>query len=240
MGDARSISVIVPTLNEEAGIGDTLLALRYALEGMVMPGNPVKLEIIVSDGGSTDRTRDVAAGLAHKVVESARGRGVQMNAGAGAASGDVFLFLHADCHLPSGAYTRVCEALSDDAVSAGAFDLRIGHEGIWARVVEWVANRRSRLTRVPYGDQGLFMRAVTFRAIGGYKPIPLMEDVEIALRLKKLGRIVFLKEQITASPRRWMKEGVVRATIRDWALMVAYLVFRVPPEKLLRHYSDTR
>ncbi len=236
MADNTRISVIVPALNEEACIKESLLALRQ-------PGSAV--EIVVVDGGSRDLTKQIAGGIADRVLVSPRGRAVQMNAGAAAASGDILIFVHADCILPPGAYDAVRAALADDSVAAGAFDLRIEHEGAWARLVEWIANRRSRLTRVPYGDQGFFTRKKTFENIGGFADIPLMEDMEIALRIKRLkpfgrGRIVFLDKRILASPRRWMKEGVVRTTLRDWALALAYTVFKVPPERLARHYGDVR
>ncbi|MCK4910087.1 MAG: TIGR04283 family arsenosugar biosynthesis glycosyltransferase [Thermodesulfovibrionales bacterium] len=231
MKDNTRISVIVPALNEEACIRECLLALRQ-------PGPAV--ELVVVDGGSRDSTREIAEGLADRVLDSPRGRAVQMNAGAAAASGDILLFVHADCILPPGAYDAVCAALADDTVAAGAFDLRIGHEGAWARIVEWMANWRSRLLRVPYGDQGLFTRKETFEKIGGFRDIPLMEDMEIAGRLKPLGRIVFLDKCILASPRRWVREGVVRTTGRDWAIALAYTVFKVPPERLARHYGDVR
>lgn len=232
MGDKRNISVIVPALNEEAAIEDTLLALRQ--EGFK------EAEIIVVDGGSSDKTCEIAGGLADKVITSARGRGLQMNAGARAASGEILLFIHADCIVPAGAYGLIRLALADDKVSAGAFDLRIDHEGAWARVLEWTANRRSRLTGVPYGDQGLFTRKETFDNIGGFKEMPLMEDMEIAGRIKKAGSIVFLDERIFASPRRWVSEGVLRTTLRDWAIAIAYTVFKVSPERLARHYGDMR
>ncbi len=231
MLEERKISVIVPALNEEECIRESLLALRQ-------PG-PV-VEVIVADGGSGDRTRQIAASIADKVVTSARGRAKQMNAGACVASAEVFLFIHADCLLPADAYGAIGHALSDEKVVAGAFCLRIGHEGAWARVVEWIANRRSRLTGVPYGDQGLFIRKETFDKIGGFADIPLMEDIEIAGRLKGLGSIVFLDKRITASPRRWVHEGVVRTTLRDWAIALAYTVLKIPPERLARHYGDVR
>lgn len=225
------VSAIIPALNEEAAISECLQALRRAGPWV---------EIIVVDGGSGDATREIAMGLADKVIEAPRGRAVQMNAGARAASGDILLFIHADCRVPSGAYDAVRRTLSGEAVVAGAFDLRIGHEGVWARLVERVANLRSRLTQVPYGDQGFYIRKDIFEKIGGFANIPLMEDIEIAGRLKHLGRIGFSKLRITASPRRWLNEGVVRTTFRDWAIALSYTVFKVPPERLARHYGDIR
>ena len=228
---SAKVSAIVPALNEEAAIGQALHALRQAGPGV---------EIIVADGGSVDSTCQIADSIADKVVVSARGRGLQMNEGARAASGDILLFVHADCSVPAGAYDSICRSLSDEKVVAGAFCLRIDHAGAWARVVEWAANRRSRLTGVPYGDQGLFIRREPFETVGGFRNIPLMEDIEIAGRLKGMGRVVFLDERISASPRRWLREGVVRTTLRDWAIAIAYTVFKVAPERLARHYGDVR
>ncbi|KKM71940.1 hypothetical protein LCGC14_1425530, partial [marine sediment metagenome] len=116
----------------------------------------------------------------------------------------------------------------------------------WARAVEWMANRRSRLTGVPYGDQGLFMARETFLALGGFEPIPLMEDIVMGLRLSRMnrmgqiGRMAFIDTPMTASPRRWLEEGVLRTTLRDWALAFSFVVLKVPPERLARHYGDVR
>ena len=243
MGKLNKISVIIPALNEEAGIGYTLRAIK---DEELLPG--VEVEVIVADGGSEDRTCDVAARFAHKVVRSDRGRAVQMNAGAAAASpsSDIFFFMHSDCIIPRGAFNLIREALDKEEVAAGAFDLKIAHDSAWARAVEWMANRRSRLTGVPYGDQGLFMARETFLALGGFEPIPLMEDIVMGLRLSRMnrmgqiGRMAFIDTPMTASPRRWLEEGVLRTTLRDWALAFSFVVLKVPPERLARHYGDVR
>jgi rSAM/selenodomain-associated transferase 2 len=230
MAVREKISVIIPVLDEEAVIAAAIEAVRA--QG--------QCEVVVADGGSTDRTLELAGPLADKVVRSPRGRGVQLHAGAGASSGGILLFLHADCRLPEGAFGLVREALSRPGVCAGAFCLRIGRVALWARVVEAVANARSRLTGVPYGDQGLFMGRGVYDESGGFRPLPIMEDVEIAGRLKRLGRMVFMRSFITASPRRWLSKGVLMTTLRDWALMFSYLVLRVSPERLARYYGDVR
>ncbi len=235
MGKEKKISVIIPALNEEAVIGYALRALRDEYERVKS-----EVEIIVVDGGSRDSTCGIAEGLADKVITSKRGRAVQMNAGAAESSGDIFFFMHSDCTIPRGAFNLIRDALDKEGVKAGAFDLKIGHDGAWARAVEWMANRRSRLTRVPYGDQGLFMAKETFNASGGFESIALMEDIAMGLRLRRMGQMVFIDTPMTASPRRWLKEGVLRTTLKDWALAFSFVVLKVPPERLARHYGDVR
>lgn len=238
------ISVVVPALNEEAAIRETLLALRREVgaSGPVLniEADIIKVEIIVADGGSSDSTVKIASAIADKVVMGPRGRGVQMNAGAGAASGRILMFVHADCVLPEGVFPLVIKALGGRGVAAGAFDLRIDHDALWARVVERVANLRSRLTRTPYGDQGLFMRREVFKSVGGFPLMALMEDIAMAGRLRSVGRMHFSRARMTASPRRWLSRGVVRTTLWDWALALAYTVFRVSPARLARYYGDVR
>jgi rSAM/selenodomain-associated transferase 2 len=229
--EAAQISVIVPTLNEEAVISDSLKALR---------NEDLRIEIIVSDGGSTDATRDKAAIDADSVLITSRGRAAQMNHGADKARGNIFFFLHADCIIPTGAFVLIKNALCKPGVSAGAFDLKIAHNAPWARAIEGSANLRSRILKIPYGDQGLFMTRQTFESIGGFKPLALMEDVEIAGKLKAIGKIAFLKEKITTSPRRWIKGGVVRTTLKDWKILFMYWILRVPTERLARMYGDIR
>jgi rSAM/selenodomain-associated transferase 2 len=220
----------MPVLNEAGALRETLKAL----------GLTHGEELIVVDGGSADNTVSIAREFTDAVLETRRGRGLQMHLGAERAGGGILLFLHADCLLPWEAFDAVRAALNRPGVSAGAFDLGIRHPSVCFRVVERGANLRSRLTGVPYGDQGLFMRAGTYRRVGGFRDMPLMEDIEIAGRLRKAGRVVFLRPPIMASPRRWLKEGVVRATLRDWRLALSYALLKVSPERLARHYRDVR
>lgn len=226
----QKISVIVPVLNEESVIGKTLSALRRGPDE----------ELLVVDGGSDDRTAEIANQFASSAIISPRGRARQMNAGAEAASGDILLFLHADCGLPDGAYDNMRATLQDNTIAAGAFDLSIDHPAIGFRVIEWGANLRSHLTGIPYGDQGLFMRTELFRKMGGYADIPLMEDIELGHRLKRQGRIVFVRPSITTSPRRWLAEGLVYTTFRDWARAIGYSAFGLSPWRLSKHYRHVR
>lgn len=197
-------------------------------------------ELIVVDGGSTDATVSIAREFTDMVLTSSRGRAEQMNAGAHAATGDALLFLHADCVLPEGAFDVIHKTLSAREVSAGGFRLAIEHPGLAFRIIERGANLRSAITRLVYGDQGLFLRKETFERLGGFKEMPLMEDIEISQRLKRLGRIAFVNPPIRTLPRRWLKEGPLYTTLRDWAIAIAYTIFKVRPEKLAKHYGDVR
>jgi hypothetical protein len=227
---ASLVSVVIPALNEERTLARTLAHLRLS-EGM---------EVVVADGGSTDRTREIAREHGCAVVESPRGRARQMNAGARAATGDIFLFLHADCTLPAGAFEAIREALVRPGVVAGAFYLSIAHPALRFRLIEFFANIRSRLTRVPYGDQGLFLGREAFERVGGFPDIPFMEDIALGRILRRMGRIAFLRPPIGASARRWLREGALRTTLLDWRLALSYSLLRVPPERLAALYRDVR
>ncbi len=164
-----------------------------------------------------------------------------MNAGAEAASGDVLLFLHADCVLPPEGFKIIGETLRVNEVSAGGFYIGIEHPSFTFRVIEHFANLRSAVTRLIYGDQCLFLRKKTFNSIGGFKNIPLMEDIEISQRLKRAGKIKFVKSPpVMTLPRRWLAEGPVYTTLRDWAIAVSYTIFKASPKRLVKHYEDIR
>ncbi len=181
-------------------------------------------DVIVVDGESTDRTRDVARASGAKVLTSAPGRGEQQNLGARVATGDVLLFLHADTHLPSDFAEQIATALRKSEVSAGAFRLRIDAPGRPFRLVEQLANWRSRVFQLPYGDQAIFLKAETFRDSGGFADIPLMEDFDLMRRLRRLGRIELTPAAVTTSARRWRKLGVWRATWTNQLCILAHLL----------------
>jgi len=224
------ISVIVPVLDEEKIIRKTLSALDISDNE----------ELIVVDGGSSDNTTAIAREFTDKVFVSFCGRARQMNYGAQRAKGDALFFLHADCLMPENGFSIIRDALEDEKVSAGAFNLKIDHPSPAFRIIEFGANMRSRTTSIPYGDQGIFLRKDIFQQAGGFAEIPLMEDVELLMRLKGMGKIVFVRPPVTASPRRWLKEGIVYCTLRDWAFALSFSVFKVLPQKLLRYYKDVR
>lgn len=225
-----NISVIIPVLDEENHIAETLSAI---------PCSDCE-ELIVVDGGSRDRTVSLAAEFTKKVFVTRRGRGRQMNFGAGRAQGEILLFLHADCRLPDHGFAMIRKVLREDGIAAGAFDLAVDHPSFRFRIIEIGANVRSRITSVPYGDQGVFMRREVFHAVGGFPDIPLMEDIAMARKLKKRGKIRFIRPPIRTSPRRWLEEGLIYTTFRDWTLALSYSVFNVSPDKLEKFYRDVR
>jgi rSAM/selenodomain-associated transferase 2 len=224
-----NISVVVPTLNEEPQIADTLASARAA--GVC--------EIIVVDGASTDGTRDVAARHADRVLAAPRGRAMQMNAGAAAARGDVLLFLHADTRLPTGFDAAVLAALTDPAVVGGRFDVSLVPSTPLLAFIAALMNLRSRLSRIATGDQAIFVRRTVFGTLGGFEAVPLMEDVAFSRALKRRGRIACLRLRVETSSRRWLEDGPVRTVLLMWWLRLLYFC-GVSPQRLRRHYADTR
>lgn len=225
-----SFSVIVPALDEAEWIAPTLRAARRAL-------GP-EAELIVVDAGSRDATREVAAPLA-RVLASAPGRGVQMNAGAEAASGDVLLFLHADTRLPRAAGRRILARFHDPGVVGGCF--RFGLHPAPAgfdrfRLLELGVNLRTRLFRTATGDQAIFVRREVFRSVGGFPEFPLFEDVALVRRLRRRGRFAPLGAVARTSRRRWEREGFWRTVSLHWLLRAGFWA-GVPPERLAGWYG---
>jgi rSAM/selenodomain-associated transferase 2 len=219
------ISVIIPTWNEEGEIEGCLRSLRE------QGGD---LETIVVDGGSRDRTLEIASRYS-SVIQAGRGRALQMNAGARRAGGEILLFLHADSRLPQGWKRAVEEAVRNGAVG-GAFRLRLDDSSPFFRTVAALANLRARLTGTYLGDHGLFVSREAFEAVGGFREIPLMEDVELCRRLREVGPLVQLREEITSSARRLKREGVGRTLLRMQLLRLLYWI-GAPPERLHRWYG---
>jgi rSAM/selenodomain-associated transferase 2 len=223
------VSVIVPVFCEQAVISETIETVRRLKGGDAA-------EIIVVDGQAEGETLAAIQDAAVQKIRSEKGRGGQLNRGAAGAAGDVLLFLHADAVLPPAAFERIAEAMRDEGCVGGAFDLHIDSRRVGFRVIETVANLRSRLTRIPYGDQAIFIRASFFRTLGGFREIPIMEDVDLMRRIKRKGwKINIFREPVLTSARRWEKEGLVFGTLRNWSLMTLYLC-GVAPERLARFY----
>ena len=222
-----ALSVIVPVLNEANTIEACLRAL--------VPLRARGVEVIVADGGSTDRTPALAAPLCDRVVPGARGRALQMNAGAAQACGDVLLFLHADVLLPADADRLILTSMRETQRRWGRFDVRLSGSHPLLRTVAFMMNLRSRLTGIATGDQCLFVERTLFDRLGGFAPIPLMEDVELSARLKRSDRPVCLREHVVASSRRWEAQGMLRTILMMWRLRLAFFL-GASPDRLVRIY----
>jgi len=223
----RRLSIIVPTLDEAAGIGASLAALQ--------PLRAAGHEVIVVDGGSGDGTPARARAHADRVLAAPRGRASQMNAGAAAAAGDVLVFLHADTRLPRDADRLVLDGLAAANAGWGRFDVRIEGRHPLLRTVAWLMNGRSRLTGIATGDQAMFATRAAFAAVGGFPPLALMEDVELSRRLKRLSPPACLRARAVTSGRRWESRGVVRTIVLMWWLRLRYFL-GASPERLRRIY----
>ena len=217
------ISVIIPALNEEAGIISSLQSVT---------NQPGDIEVIVVDGGSTDRTRQVAQPYA-RVIQSEQGRGAQMNVGAQESRGEVLLFLHADSQLPPDALPQLKRVLGDPQTIGGTFMLRFDSPKFLLRLIAFFTRFRFRYFH--YGDQGIFVRRAVFELMGGFKRIPLMEDLDFFQRLHKVGRVVLLKQPVTTSARRFLKNGILQQQLLNVFLVFLYLL-GVKSETLLKWY----
>jgi rSAM/selenodomain-associated transferase 2 len=224
-----NISVIVPVLNEEKTIAATLAALLTL----------APYEIIIVDGGSTDRTRELAAKFQVKAISSERGRGRQMNRGADEANGEVLLFLHADTRLPTSALNDIKVALSEPRYLGGRFDVELAGEHWILPLVSRLISYRSRLSKVATGDQALFVRREVFERMRGFPDMPLLEDIAFCRTLKRLGDVACLRSRVITSARRWEVDGVWRTIFRMWIIKLLYLA-GVSPARLKQFYADTR
>jgi rSAM/selenodomain-associated transferase 2 len=224
------VSVVVPVLNETKGINQLIAHINSISKGATV-------EIIVADGDPLGSTINAISDSNVSKVLSKKGRGLQMNAGAASSSGEILLFLHADTLLPVGAFEKISAVMKTGRYAGGAFDLGIDSGRASLRIIEHAASFRSRITRIPYGDQAIFIRRDIFQAMGGFNDFPIMEDVDLMQRLKSSGQqIVIIPHQVRTSPRRWEKEGVLYCTLRNWILITMF-IFGVKPEKLARFYK---
>lgn len=230
MSDPR-LSVVVPVLNE----AEVLPGLLDRLSGLVGPP-----EVVVADGGSSDGT--VAAARAHPlaaaVVEARGGRGPQLNAGAEATSGGVLLFLHADTRLSQRAWAQLRAAARDPAIDGGNFDVRFDEHDVFGRALtEW--RRVERRLGSYWGDSAIFCRRAVFDALGGYRPIPVMEDYDFARRLERGYRTVCLHGPVLTSTRRWRRLGIGR-TFLSWNVIRWLYLLGVPAARLASLYRHAR
>jgi len=224
---ALSVGVIIPTLNEEKLIAQTIASCRN--------GNG-RCEVIVADGGSEDRTVEIARAAGAQTVIAPRGRARQMNAGAAAAGSDVVLFLHADTTLPCDFASVVARALDPPQFVGGAFSMEVDDPAPLMQAVSSLSTLRSRILSMPYGDQAIFVRRQVFERLGGYSDLPLLEDAELCGRLKRLGRLRIVGERVKTSARRWTSEGPIKVILRNWGIGLAYAC-GVSPQVLARIYG---
>ncbi len=223
----KKLSVIVPMLNEERAIARTLDAIAA--------GAPAA-EVIVVDGGSSDRSREEAGPRCARLLISPRGLARQMNAGAAIATGDALVFVHADTTVPPSFAADIAAALDDPAAVGGRFDLRLDDSAPILRLIGWLISARSRLSRTGTGDQAIFARRAIFDRLGGYRDLAVCEDLDLARRLKRAGRVACLRSRVTTSARRWREEGVLATTTRMWFIRAAFLL-GVSPARLAHLYK---
>jgi rSAM/selenodomain-associated transferase 2 len=218
------VSVIIPTLNEAERIES---AVRSAWDAGAS-------EVLVSDGGSRDATRELAAAVGARVVAGETRRALQLNRAAELAKGEVLIFLHADTLLPAGAAGDVVAAIAAGAVF-GAFRLAFREPAIRLRIAAAMINARTSLTRCPWGDQAQFIIRDRFLRESGFKDLPIMEDYELAIRMKRQGRVAILPTPVVTSGRRFLAKGVIRTAAINWRIVVSWRM-GVSPEELARRY----
>lgn len=222
------LSIVMPVLNEADTIREALSRLAACRKRDV--------EVIVADGGSSDGTPALAAPLCDRVIAAPRGRASQMNAGAGAATGDVLMFLHCDCILPDEADRMILNGLAQSGASWGRFDISIAGRHPLLPVIATMMNWRSRVTGIATGDQAVFVRRDAFAKAGQFPAIALMEDIALSRSLKRFSSPLCLRSRVIASARRWEKNGVIRTMMLMWRLRLGY-VLGESPERLARIYG---
>lgn len=221
------LAFVIPTLNEEDALRRHLPAALAAAD-----------EVVVSDGGSTDRTLEVARDLGACTVSGPPSRGGQLTRGVAATTSEVLVFLHADTVLPQDGPRRIRDAISGGAVG-GAFRVRFDVETPMLRLGAWLINLRTRLTGLPLGDQAQFVTREVFGRLQGFRDWPILEDLDFAWRLKRQGRTVLLDERVTTAARRFVEQGIVRTVSINW-LIWGLFVLGVPPRRLARLYRQIR
>jgi rSAM/selenodomain-associated transferase 2 len=225
------LSLVIPVLSEAESLSENIRHIgELNAEGAA--------EIIVVDGdprGSTIRTI-TDAGV--RTVVAARGRARQMNRGAALATGDILLFLHADTRLPPGAFSLIRSTMNDKRLVGGAFDLGFDTKRAIFRITEMYVFLRTRLTKIPFGDQAIFIRREYFEKIGGYRDLPIMEDVELMNRIRKRADVIrIIPCKVRTSVRRYEREGILSCTLRNWFLQISYSL-GISPQRLVKWYRS--
>jgi rSAM/selenodomain-associated transferase 2 len=223
------IAVVIPAWNEEDRIAAAVACARGT--------EPASDEVIVVDGGSKDSTCERAREAGARVVSADLGRACQLQAGADATDADAILFVHADTRLPEGHADSIRQALRDPDVVGGAFGFRFEESGFGLRVVEWGVRMRLRFARLPYGDQGLFVRRSALAAAGGIPQVAIMEDLDLVRALQRVGTLALLPEEATTSARRYLADGIVWSVLRN-TLALAARSLGVDRERIARWYRS--
>lgn len=223
----QRLAIVIPTLDEEAALTRHLPAALAAAD-----------EVVVSDGGSRDRTCEVARALGAHVVTGPPGRGVQLNRGAAATSAPLLLFLHADTELPTGAAGMAAAAVAAGAVGGG-FRMRFDVDRPVLRLGERLINLRTLLTRTPLGDQAQFVTRRAFERLGGFRDWPVLEDLDLLLRLRRLGAVAIVDAPVVTAARRFVEGGVVRTVATNWLIWLLFFA-GVSPRRLARLYRHVR
>ncbi|MEC9019155.1 MAG: TIGR04283 family arsenosugar biosynthesis glycosyltransferase [Nitrospinota bacterium] len=222
-------SIIIPTLNEARYLSETLAQIQQLSSH----------EIIISDGGSNDNTLKIASKFTQNLIKGSAGRALQMNAGAQVATGDLLLFLHADSYIERASYQKMLAAMKKPEVLGGAFSLLIDSDRWALQIINQFANLRSRYLGRAYGDQAFFVKKHVFQEMKGFTEFPICEDLDFYKRLKFLGPVVLLKEEVLTSPRRWINEGIWFTTIRN-ILIATLFELGFPPRILTKWYQTIR
>ncbi len=223
------ISIVIPTLNEAHHLPETLAAIAATNHDC---------EVIIADGGSQDQTREIGLASGAIVVPCNPGRATQLNQGAAQATGEIYLFLHADTRLPPNWAEFVTQTLADRQTIAGAFELAIDASHWGLRLIEWGVKLRSRHLQLPYGDQAIFLRAKTFHQLGGFPELPIMEDFQLVKQLQQLGRIAIVPTAVLTSARRWQQRGILQTTGLN-QLMILGFYLGISPDRLQTWYRGT-
>lgn len=220
-------SIIIPVYNEERNIAKLL---DYLV--------PLQAELVVVDGGSTDKTIAVVEQYPVKIIKSAKGRARQMNKGASQANGDILIFLHADCLPEEGFLETITRAIDNDYIG-GCLTHTIDSDSLIYRWIEASGNIRARISKVFYGDQCIFVRKDIFERLGAYDEVELFEDVIFSRKLKKEGLVAIFDKKVLTSSRRWKKQGLAKVTLINWIIGIAFM-FGVSTERLRTLYEDVR